>query len=160
MTAIGKLLVALFTVVVLIGALCFSGLLFVIWPTTLGDQQLTISGATVEKLRQLQGEEKFREDMTHFYPGAPDEVSRLSAQEGVNSVVEALVRELPRNPRRSVVLREFKRALPAYDRFDSEERDQVLLYFERIMVITGVKDSGELLNVWRYGVPYGWFVEA
>jgi hypothetical protein len=29
----------------------------------------------------------------------------------------------------------------------------------RVMTIVGVADSGELLNVWRYGFPYGWLIK-
>ena len=41
---------------------------------------------------------------------------------------------------------------------ESEERDQILVYFNKVMRICGVQNSGELFNVWRYGFPYGWFL--
>jgi hypothetical protein len=54
------------------------------------------------------------------------------------------------------VLREFKTALASVDSGESEERDQLLMYLTKIMQIVGIDNSGELLNVWRYGFPYGW----
>jgi len=135
-----------------------TGALFWVWPTSINDRQLAISDQTIELLHGLEKETKFGPDAKTFYPGAPNEAVRATCEARINGVIEVLIRELPKNPRRSVVLIAFKTALPAFDRDDSEERDEALNYLERIMAITGISDSGQLLNVWRYGVPYGWFI--
>ena len=37
--------------------------------------------------------------------------------------------------------------------------DQTLYYFTEAMRIVGMQGSNELLNVWRYGFPYGWVLK-
>jgi hypothetical protein len=54
----------------------------------------------------------------------------------------------------------FKHYLYGFERFDTEEQEQVLRYFSRILSILGVKGSNELFNVWRYGFPYGWVLKG
>jgi hypothetical protein len=133
-----------------------TGLLFRVWPTGLGDDILFYSQETELQLKALKAERKFEPDHASFYPGAPDETTRLAAQASVDSVIDGLLLRLPHDAHRSTVLSAFKAGLPHLDRFDSEERDRALVYMQRIMDITGVHTSRELLNVWRYGFPYGW----
>lgn len=151
-----KLVLALLAVALLFLMLALSGALFAIWPTGFGDLALNITPQTLEQLRALRAERKFAEDMAHFYPGAPNEAVRSTAQSGIDHVVDELLAGLPERPRRSFVLARIKSCLPLYRPMDSEEQDQALRYFERIMSVTGVQSSGELLNVWRYGLPLGW----
>lgn len=151
--AVGLLLAALFVA-------GLTGLSFWLWPTSFNDSYLQITPRTIELLQELKAERKFLRDEARFYPGAPNDVIRGVAQLGVDTVIEGLLVELPHNPRRSVVLGAFKAMLPTFERLDSEEKDQVLFYFERVMSVVGVASSGELLNVWRYGFPYGWFVKT
>jgi hypothetical protein len=39
----------------------------------------------------------------------------------------------------------------------TEDMERLLVYMERILEILHIKSSNELLYVWRYGLPYGWF---
>ena len=133
---------------------------FRLWPTWANDYKLQISPEILEKLRTLRAEDKFMPDQKRFYPGAPNEVVRAEAQAIIDSTIEKLILDLPSNPKRSTVLRAFKTMLPKFEQMDSEEKDQSSRYCERIMQITGVSSSGELLNVWRYGFPFGWFIKA
>jgi hypothetical protein len=154
-----SILVKSFLVLVLcIGLISIAGLtgiLFKLWPTSIFDKSILVTEDTIAQLDDLKRQVKFVPDETRFYPGAPNEEVRAQAEAGINFLLEDLIRGLPSNPRRSFVLQTFKEVLPSYDRFDSEERDQALSYLERIMLITGTDGSGELLNVWRYGFPYG-----
>jgi hypothetical protein len=153
------LLKVLATIAVVLAGFVLAGVLglyFYIWPTNLQDQSLAISPEVIEGLKALKYERKFDPDPSTFYPGAVDEPSRAFAQAGIDAVIDSLIRQLPSQPRKSLVLMTFKVALAAYDPPESEDRDQFLAYLERIMRIVGVKSSGELLNVWRYGFPYGW----
>jgi hypothetical protein len=111
-------------------------------------------------LKELQNERKFAEDFPDHYSGAPNEVVRVTAQLAVDTLLRDLTTELPRIPRRSFVLGKMKAALAAFQPTDSEERDQLLRYFERILSATGIENSAELLNVWRYGFPLGWISHA
>ena len=87
-------------------------------------------------------------------------MTRKLAEESVNSIVDQLVVGLSRTPKKSFVLATFKRALPAFERFDSEEMDQTLYYLSEVTRIVGMRGSNELLNVWRYGFPYGWWLSS
>lgn len=145
--------VSLVVAVVVFGV---TGISFVLWPTSVSDKTLQITPQVLQQLQALKSERKFVPDAGSFYPGAPNEVARIEAQSVIDSIIETLRAGLPASPRRSTVLKAFKATLPAFDLMDSEEQDQAAVYCERIMAITGVESSGELLNVWRYGFPYGW----
>lgn len=133
-----------------------TGLTFYIWPTYLADHKLAVTPQMLGQLEKLQAERKFDEDIGTFYVGARTETARAEAQATVDKVIASLRAELPTRPQRSTVLREFKTALASVDSGESEERDQLLMYLTKIMQIVGIDNSGELLNVWRYGFPYGW----
>jgi hypothetical protein len=133
-----------------------SGLTFYMWPTHFGDHALVVNSQILAELSTLQAERKFVEDKKHFYFGAPNEEARATAQNAVDALIAKLLRELPSNPKRSIALAHFKLALSSFDTPESEERDQFLVYLQRISLIVGIHDSGELFNVWRYGFPYGW----
>lgn len=159
-TAFVKVLAALIAIAALVLVLGLSGALFFLWPTSFPDQSLRITPEVLAELQALKDERKFVRDENTFYPGAPTEAVRASAQASVDAIIQSLVTELPPHPRRSVVLAKFKRALIGLEQHESEERDQALVYLHRIMSIVGVNNSGELLNVWRYGLPYGWFLRT
>lgn len=134
-----------------------SGLLFRFWPTSWPDAELSVSPAQVERLFALRNEPKFLPNAKLHYPGAPNEAIRIALEEIVNAVIEHITQEIQKVPRKSFVLSSFKPVLARAERLDSEERDRLLSYFNEIMEILGIGSSNELLNVWRYGLPYGCF---
>jgi hypothetical protein len=133
-----------------------TGITFRLWPVWINDYRLQITPDILKQLQALRVEKKFLPDLKRLYPGAPDETIRAEAQAIIDATIDRLILDLPSNPRRSTVLKALKRMLPSFERMDSEERDQASLYCKQIMQITGVNSSGELLNVWRYGFPFGW----
>lgn len=133
-----------------------SGLSFRLWPTAIPDRPLALTPAMLQQLRDLQAERKFTLDKRTFYPGAVDETQRASAQAAVDTAIGRLLTELPQRPQRSTVLAILKQALAEYPLSESEERDQLLMYFGRILETCQIEHSSELFNVWRYGFPYGW----
>lgn len=150
-------LVAAAVLVVLAGV---SGLTFYLWPTSLGDHALAVDAQMLARLRLLKQEHKFDADPAGLYFGAPDERQRAAAQRSVDGAIDALLVQLPRAPRRATVLQIFKQTLAQVHTPESEERDQTLVYLQRAAVICGVGSSSELLNVWRYGFPLGWWLET
>jgi hypothetical protein len=152
-----KIIAAFVGALVLVISAGVSGLSFYLWPTSVGDEALVVTPEAIRALTSLRAEKKFVMDKSNFYFGAPNEVMRVAAQGSVDGLLDSLLVELPKNPKRSVVLAEFKSAMKSFSISDSEERDQFLVYLQHIMKTLGVKSSGELLNVWRYGFPYGWF---
>lgn len=137
-----------------------TGLLFRLWPISIPDSDLVVTPQVIENLKSMRDQPKFGPDPKRFYPGATNEATRKVAEEGVNLVVDHLIVGLPKTPKKSFVLGTFKRFLPRFERFDSEEMDQTLHYFNEVMRIVGMQGSNELLNVWRYGLPYGWFLKG
>ncbi len=151
-----KIVFALILTMMVVVTSGLSGMLFVVWPTSLQDRPIDVTPQRRNELQKLLEERKFAEDLSIPYPGAMNEHDRLAAQLAVDSLLRTLLVELPRAPRRAVLLLAFKRTLTSFDTTESEERDRLLAYLNQIMGILGVESSGELLNVWRYGLPYGW----
>lgn len=142
---------------VLFVAAGLSGLLFRLWPTGWPDAELSVSAAQVERLFELRKEPKFLPNAKLHYPGAPDEAMRIELEEIVNDAIEHIMQGDQKVPRKSFVLGSLKPALARAERLDSEERDRLLAYFDEVTEILELGGSNELLNVWRYGLPYGWF---
>lgn len=157
MSTILKLIFAFVSVMTLVIAVGVTGLSFYLWPTSLGDGAITVTPQTLVELTRLREERKFVVDQSNLYFGAPNEAVRLSAQRSVDVLLDSLVLELPKNPKRSMVLAKFKTAMETFSVSESEERNQFLVYLQRIMKVLNMQSSGELMNVWRYGFPYGWF---
>lgn len=152
-----KLILAAVVSIVLFVAAGLSGLLFRLWPTGWPDAELSMSPAQVERLVALHKEPKFLPDTKLLYPGAPNEATRVALEEILNGVIEHITQGVQVTPRKSFVLSAFKQVLARADRLDSDEKDRLLMYLNEIMEILGIQSSNELLNVWRYGLPYGWF---
>lgn len=150
------MIVGALALLVLVGV---SGVLFRVWPTFWPDQDLKITSIQIEQLKQLRAEVKFHEDLKTFYPGATDEFSRLVLESAVNGAVDSIIQLIEKNPKKSYVLGVFKWVLGKMERLDTEDQEQVLAYFSRVLDILGIESSNELFNVWRYGVPYGWFMK-
>jgi hypothetical protein len=155
-----KTLAGLVCALALVIAAGVSGFTFTIWPTFIADQPLEVTPRMLSELAALKQERKFLMDTKVFYPGARNEAERVACQAAVDAVIDSVVRELPKAPRSATVLGIFKQALSSFDTLESEERDQFLVYLQRVMRIAGVSSSHELFNVWRYGFPYGWLIRT
>lgn len=114
-------------------------------------QTLSISEATMQRLRHLRAEPKFHSDMPTLYPGALNEEIRARCEHQLNALIDRLTDGLPARATKQYVLEEFRTTLAAFQSEDSEERDRLLHYMEQIMDITGIVSSDGLLNEWRYG---------
>ena len=109
----------------------------------------------VTALEGLKLEKKFTEDAARFYPGAPNEVVRVQAQEIVDRAIGVLLFETTgglSEDRLWMVLESAARQLAA---LDSEEQDRGFAYLEEIMAMLGVESSEGRLNGWRYGFKPG-----
>ena len=116
------------------------------------ESKMLSNGSDVkEALRELKSQKKFVEDLAQLYPGAPDELTRVSAEKAINSALLKLI-ELPSD---KLAEKEFwitlKVAAKQLANMDSEEVDRGLSYMEEIMDIYKIKSSGGRLNEWRYG---------
>jgi hypothetical protein len=147
-------------VVMLVGAVFVAGLtgvLFAVWPTSWPDQPLPATESAIAALQRLRAEGKFYPDAKLFYPGAVNETTRAGCQALVDDLLSELIASVKTAPRKSRVLSAIKVTLAKASCFDSEEQDRLGSYLEEILRILDIDSSNELINVWRYGFPYGWF---
>jgi len=86
-----------------------------------------------------------------MYPGAPDESTRLRAENIINNLANRLIQGVKNNPSKAYVLNQFELSLKELQGYDSEERDRASLYLEDIMDILSIDSSDGTLNRWRYG---------
>jgi hypothetical protein len=104
-----------------------------------------------EVLRELKSQKKFLENLALFYPGAPDELLRIEAENIINSALIKLIE----SPSDSLTENEFwltlKVAAKQLSKMDSEEMERGLSYMEEIMDIYKIESSEGRLNEWRYG---------
>jgi hypothetical protein len=136
-----------------LAAACVTGVLFQLWPTSANDHSLVLQPQTFARLEGLRMERKFYADAQTMYEGAPNERVRIQAQQAVDAIIASVHRSITVQPRRSAVLGALKRELPRLDALGPREKDEALHYVERLVATIGVAGTGELLNVWRYGVP-------
>lgn len=141
-------------------ALGISGFYYAIWPTQFNDQKIVLNLDKRNQLAQLLLEPKFHEDKKNFYFFPPNESVRKVAESRVNTIIREMIQAAERSPTKSSVLVSLKTSLSNLDDLDSEEKDRALIYIEESIKILGVENSNELLNVWRYGFPYGWLLNS
>lgn len=151
-----KIAIAIISVLAFLVLAGLYGWLFQVWPTSWPDSELKVSSVQIEQLKQLRSEVKFHKDPKTFYPGAVNEASRIGLEAAVNGTIDLIIPTIQQNPKKSSILGIFKPTLSNLGLLDSEDKDQLLNYFSRILEVLGVQSSNELFNVWRYGFPYGW----
>jgi len=111
-------------------------------------QALKVTPKVLSDLQEFRLEPKF-EDAGIYH--APSQAVRIAAAAHLNALLDRLVVSVAAHPTKAFVLSEFRRTLTEFDTADSEERDQLLMYLQRIMDIVGIESSDGLLNNWRYG---------
>lgn len=139
----------------------FGGLLLLAAVLALGrriiprrDQKLRVSQAAIAGLTELRGRTKYVEVPGSIYNGMRPETVRLQAEEQINRLVDRLLDELPANPSKKFVMKQFAEALAQFDAIDTEDREQLLRYLKEIMDLLGMTDSDGMLARWMYG-PLG-----
>ena len=104
-----------------------------------------------EALRELTSQKKFVEDLALFYPGAPDELTRVAAEKAINSALFKLIE----SPSDNLTEKEFWLTLKIVAKqlanMDSEEMERGISYMEVIMDIYKIESSDGRLSEWRYG---------
>src|SRR4051812_11792930 len=105
----------------------------------MADQALNITREVLAELASLRAEAKLHAH--DFYPGAMNEPDRLEAEETVNKMLDRIVVGLPAKPRKAVVLAEFQTMLDDYQSPETEEREEICRYCERVMSVLGIERS-------------------
>ena len=100
-------------------------------------------------LQALAAEEKFLP--LGLYSGAKPEELRVRLQQLVDALLVELAALAPHDRTKEQVLEQFRSTLASVGTVDSEEKEQICTYLERIMDILGLESSDGLLNNWLYG---------
>lgn len=117
-----------------------------------GDGKLLQNGVAVkEALLSFKSQRKFVEDLSELYPGAPDEQTRVQAENIINAAVDNLMVSEENNLSEKEFWDILEIAALQLKTMDSEEMDQGLFYMEKLMDIYGIESSDGRLNEWRYG---------
>ena len=87
-----------------------------------------------------------------------NETNRLRNEALVNDLLSELIVSIHTTPTKSHVLAQLEVILSKADDFDSEDQERLASYMEEALRILHIDSSNELLNVWRFGFPYGSFL--
>jgi hypothetical protein len=155
-----KIVSVVVTLAVLVFVSGLTGFLFTLWPTSWPDQTLRVTDSEITLLQRLRAEPKFYADAKQFYPGAIDETTRVRCEALVNSLLSELIVSIKTTPRKSHVLSNLKVTLSSANALDSEDQDRLASYLEEALRVLEIDSSNELINVWGYGFPYGWFTRS
>ena len=114
---------------------------------------LQLSPTVFSKLDSLKNQDKFGEDASSFSPGATSEAMRLELNGLMNKSIDEIVLVLKDCPTKAQILEQYKTGLSRFDslNLDTEDREQVCTYYDRIREIIGFDSTHGLLNQWLYG---------
>ncbi len=112
---------------------------------------ISVNPERVSHLEGLLEEKKFVESSVYFYPGPPDEVTRLQAELVINAAIISILKASESEISEEEFWGIIEVAARALSLMDSEEMDRGFTYFEQIMDVFEIASSGGRLNQWRYG---------
>lgn len=110
------------------------------------NQEITVSNQQLASLQVLRDVPKFLESESHFYPGAPSEELRLQLEGEVNALLEDLIHTTAPVSTKQKILARFEVLLQKVKNLDTEDRQEVGWYLEKIMDIYGIESSDGLLD--------------
>jgi hypothetical protein len=114
-------------------------------------QMLPNGNEIISALHELKAQKKFGEDLSQFYPGTPDEVTRIKAETIINNALTELINTSSAPIPEGEFWGILRSAANHLAGMDSEELERGLGYMEELMDIYGIESSGGRLNEWRYG---------
>ena len=112
---------------------------------------ISVNPERVIHLEALLEEKKFVESSAYFYPGAPDEVTRLQAELVINAAIVRILKASESEMSEEAFWDIIEVAAREFSVMDSEEMDRGFTYIEQIMDVFEIASSGGRLNQWRYG---------
>jgi hypothetical protein len=99
---------------------------------------MNISPESLIAIRKLRIEKKFV--TLKFYPGAPDEDTRVRCEDSVNQFLDTVVALLERGASKEQILTRAKETLDLFSREDTEERERADDYVGVVMRSIGIDD--------------------
>jgi hypothetical protein len=115
------------------------------------ENKLMVSTSQLSKLTEMRGEPKYVDEPGTLYSGLRPDSARHEAETQLNGLIDRLCSGLAATPTKQFVLSEFARTLAEFEPTDTEDRECLLRYLERIMDILGIESSNGLLNRSCYG---------
>lgn len=108
----------------------------------------------VENLQRLKKEPKF--ETSAFYPGLANKNTEKPLSDLLNVVTDDFEEGIKSDFTEQEYLDLMEKSLMKFDSFhlDTEDREYICGYFERIMDAIHLKSSGGVLNKWMYGSEY------
>lgn len=105
----------------------------------------------IENLIKLKKEPKFVE--TAFYPGLEKKENKTVLSDLLNESIDEFTKGTENNFNDTQYQELMKECLKKFDVFnlDTEDREYICGYFEKIMDAIELKSSGGILNQWLYG---------
>ena len=115
------------------------------------EKRLAVSAVKLSKLAEMRKEPKYVDEPGTIYNGLRPEAARQKAEAQFNNLLDRLCTGLAETPTKQFVLSEFAKTLAEFEPIDTEDRECLLRYLERIMDILQIESSDGLLNRWLYG---------
>jgi hypothetical protein len=112
------------------------------------DQSVQITEAAITQLRELLSEPKFRGH--DLYP-EPERSVRDRAEILLNDFLQRLIGLGVGSFPKAKIMRELEITLHAFDDFDSEEQDQLMIHLDSPLDILSIESTDGLMDEWRYG---------
>jgi hypothetical protein len=107
------------------------------------EQELVISSQVINELKILRAEPKFLD-----LPGAPAEQERRRFEPLFNELLDQLIKELPQNPKKSLVIKSMDPLVEKFHLEDTELRERCVIYIERILKVLDIKNVNRAF--WKY----------
>ncbi len=109
------------------------------------------SGMIIEKLEQLRKAIKFKQE--GLYPGLANEQQREALSKKLDEVIDEFKKGAKNGYNNNQYQDLMRKNISKFDSFnlDTEDREYICGFFERIMDVIGLKSSGGILNEWLYG---------
>ncbi len=100
----------------------------------------------IDDLNLFKTELKFKEDLKTFYPGAISDIQRMKLQILVNSVADKILEGGTENFLKEFVLDKFREIQEKALEYDTEDRERICYYLEKIMDICEIESSDGVLE--------------
>jgi Domain of unknown function (DUF4844) len=107
------------------------------------EQQLVISSQVINELKTLRAEPKFLD-----LPGASAEQERRRFEPLFNELLDQLNKELPQNPKKSLVIKSMDPLVEKFHLEDTEVRERCVIYIERILKVLDISNVNRAF--WKY----------
>jgi Domain of unknown function (DUF4844) len=99
---------------------------------------MKITSESLRSLRELRSRKKFMEE--DFYPGAPDEETRVRCQSLTDRLIDDLLLLLGAGASEDEILSRAKETIDVFDIEDTEEREKVEDYLGEMMQAIDIDD--------------------